>query len=363
LSQAPDDPVARFAEEGGAELIDLQLKVKEREERRAASEAKKAQAEAKRRAEEAAKNPTRFTAKQLLELQLPPMRWLVQDLIPPGMVVLASPPKIGKTWLNLQLAVSVATGTKFASYAMTQFGKVLFLDLEGGQRREQYRLQKVLGDTPVPEQLHIAFDWPNMNNGGLELLDRYIAEEGYVLVIIDIWNKFRRRASRNVNLYDWDSEVGQEIQTIARKHDITILLTHHTKKGAVDDHMESISGSQGLPGAADTNIVITRQRGTGNAVIYVTPRDGKEHHLAVEFNDGLWSILGDAAEVNGSKRRSAVHGLLTVRGCYMAPKDIAEELEDDVRSVRRILRKMRDDGAVEQNSKGQYRVKDAGKLV
>lgn len=352
LDSTGDPGLDRLVQEGGGRIIAI-----------AAAQKRRAREQAKRKAEAEALLPVRFTAKQIVELELPPIRWLVHDLIPVGMIVLASPPKIGKTWLNLQLAAAVATGQRFAEFADCDFGKVLFLDLEGGQRREKYRLQKVLGPTPATEQLHIAFDWPRMDQGGLELLERYIVEEGYRLIIIDIWNKFRPSKPRNADHYDWDSQVGHQVQQIARKHDVSIVLTHHTKKGSVDDHLESISGSNGLPGAADTNVVITRQRGTGQAVLYVTPRDAKEHHLAVEFNEGLWKILGDANEVHGSKRRSQIHGLLSVRRIFMSPKDIAEELEDDVRALRRILRKMRSDGAIEQDSKGRYRIKDAGPLL
>jgi hypothetical protein len=348
-----DPGLDRLAREGGARIISI-----------AAAQKRKLKAEAKRKAEEEAKLPTRFTAKQLLELELPPQKFLVDGLIPVGMTVLASPPKIGKTWLNLQLAVAVATGQRFADFAECQFGKVLFLDLEGGQRREKFRLQKVLGHNPANDQLHIAFDWPRMGSGGLELLDRYIREEGYVLVIIDIWNKFRRPKPRGADHYEFDSAVGHEVSSLARQHDMSIIVTHHTKKGSVEDHLESISGSNGLPGAADTNVVITRKRGTGQAMIQITPRDAREHSLAVEFNEGLWRILGDADEVHGTARRQAIHGLLSARGAWMSPREIAEELEEhDVRNVRRTLRKMRADRAVEQDAKGRYRIKDASKLV
>jgi RecA-family ATPase len=348
----PDDndpeaiAIREFARRSGGHVVEI-----------AKYQHRKKKEERKRKAEEEAKLPVGYTARQIVELELPPLKWLVDGLIPAGMIVLASPPKIGKTWLNLQLALAVSTGQRFADYAECQFGKVLFLDLEGGQRREKFRLQKLLGHMPAPEGLKVYFDFLRMDEGGLDLLDKMIAEEGYVLVIIDIWNKFRPPTPRGANLYDWDSQVGQQIQKIARKHDISVVLTHHTKKGSVDDHLESISGSNGLPGAADTNIVITRQRGTGQAVLYVTPRDAKEHHLAVEFQEGRWSILGDAAEIQGSKRRSQIHALLTARKIPMSVKEIAEELDDGARQIRRILSKMVDDAAIERDGKGRYRIK------
>jgi hypothetical protein len=343
----------------GATILEWSTNKARLEQARIERERKKAEAEAKRKADAQPTPPTRFTAKQLTELDIPPQKYLIHGMLPVGTSVLASPPKIGKTWLNLQLAAAVATGQQFADYATTEIGKVLFLDLEGGPRREKYRLQKVLASTPANDQLHIAFEWPRMGAGGLELLEQYIIEEGYILIIIDIWNKFRPPRPKGADFYDFDSAVGQAISDLARKHEISIILTHHTKKGSVEDHLESISGSNGLPGAVDTNIVITRRRGTGQAILQVTPRDGKEHKLAVEFNEGLWRILGDSEEVHGTARRNAIHGMLAARG-WMSARDLAEELdESDIRNVRRTLRKMRTEGVVEQDGKGRYRVRVA----
>jgi hypothetical protein len=355
-----DDPLAGFEREGGATIFRLELEAGRREQAKQASLAATAKRQAAReereRAAKEASRPVSYSSPELLAMDLPPQKWLVADLIPAGLCLLASPPKIGKTWLNLQLAIAAATGGMFCGYAMATACKVLFLDLEGGPRRERLRLKKLLNGAAAPENLHVAFDWPNMDNGGLEELDSWIEIHGFDLIIIDIWNKFRRRTPRGVNVYDFDSDVGHEVQNLVRKHDITVLLTHHTKKGRVEDHMESISGSQGLPGAVDTNIVIARKRGTGDAVLDVTPRDGREHHLAVDFVEGQWTILGDAGEVLGSKRRNKVHALLTQRGTWMSPKDIADELEDDIRSIRRTLRTMRDEGVVAVDAKGRFRL-------
>jgi hypothetical protein len=46
----------------------------------------------------------------LLSQELPPARWIVPDILPEGVTLLAGKPKIGKTWLAQGLAVAVATG-------------------------------------------------------------------------------------------------------------------------------------------------------------------------------------------------------------------------------------------------------------
>ena len=44
---------------------------------------------------------------------IPPTRWLVADLIAPGLTLLAAPPKAGKSYLALQMALCVAAGKPF----------------------------------------------------------------------------------------------------------------------------------------------------------------------------------------------------------------------------------------------------------
>ena len=49
-----------------------------------------------------------FTSKQLSEMTLPPIRYVVDDVIPMGMGLLVAKPKIGKSWMVLDLCLSVA---------------------------------------------------------------------------------------------------------------------------------------------------------------------------------------------------------------------------------------------------------------
>ena len=41
---------------------------------------------------------------------LPPPRWAVPDLLPEGLTLLAGAPKLGKSWLSLNLSVAIASG-------------------------------------------------------------------------------------------------------------------------------------------------------------------------------------------------------------------------------------------------------------
>ena len=54
-----------------------------------------------------------WTTANLLSTDFPPMRWAAPRYVPEGLVILAGRPKIGKSWLLMQLAVAVGTGGMF----------------------------------------------------------------------------------------------------------------------------------------------------------------------------------------------------------------------------------------------------------
>ena len=61
--------------------------------------------------------------------------WLVQGLLPAGMLAfVAGPPKKGKTWLGLALALALATGRPlFGVYSVPEPRNVLYVALEGSR--------------------------------------------------------------------------------------------------------------------------------------------------------------------------------------------------------------------------------------
>src|SRR5262249_4858307 len=61
------------------------------------------------------------------DLEVPPRDWLVEGLWPQRAVgFIGGPPKAGKSWLALDLAISVATGAPFLGRKVLTTGPVLF---------------------------------------------------------------------------------------------------------------------------------------------------------------------------------------------------------------------------------------------
>lgn len=57
-----------------------------------------------------AKPPDAICARDLQALVFPPIAWVVPSLIPDGLTLLAGKPKLGKSWLMLDISVTVGRG-------------------------------------------------------------------------------------------------------------------------------------------------------------------------------------------------------------------------------------------------------------
>ncbi len=53
--------------------------------------------------------PGIFSAAELQGRVFPPIKWIVPDILPEGLTLLAGKPKLGKSWLALDAAIAVAS--------------------------------------------------------------------------------------------------------------------------------------------------------------------------------------------------------------------------------------------------------------
>ena len=114
---------------------------------------------------------SRFTATELMEMELPPVTWVVPDVLPEGVTILGGKPKMGKSWMAYGLAVSVATGGVALGNKQVERGEALYLALEDNPRRLRKRLGKVLRGDPAPEGLDIWTRLPRLDEGGVEAIE------------------------------------------------------------------------------------------------------------------------------------------------------------------------------------------------
>lgn len=144
-----------------------------------------------------------ITADALGDLTFAPLRWVVQGILPEGAYLLSARPKVGKSWMALQVCLSVGFGEPFFGKPTTQ-GTAIYLALEDNNRRLQSRLKSLRPSGYKTTELHLFTKWPKFDQGGIEKLIALIERHQPVIVVIDTLAKVRPSTGRNSSVYESD---------------------------------------------------------------------------------------------------------------------------------------------------------------
>lgn len=235
-----------------------------------------------------------YSVPDLSEEERRPPEFIIDGMIPCGMTFLSGAPKIRKTFMALQMAISVATGQPFLGHSTTKCD-VAYLDLEGSKSRVSFRTERMT--TKIPRNVYITNTITERLADGLvdKLRQLHRERPSIRFIIIDTYSRARGSfKSFGVNAYDADVALLEPIQRMALEENIAILFIHHDKKGAgfMSDSFERLSGTMGISGSADCviNIVADGKRFDGKAMMEYTPRDAKGGEIKLVFDErfGEW---------------------------------------------------------------------------
>lgn len=307
--------------------------------------------------------PVFLNAASLFAMEFPPIKYVVPGYVAEGMTLLAGRPKLGKSWLVLEMALAVASGGICLGGVECEQGDVLYLALEDNPRRLQSRLKRLwqletLAKQPIPDRLTFVTEWPRAGNGGIEQLRTWIAGHREArLIIVDVLAMFRPMSKgRDQTLYDADYHAIKELQALASEAGVAIIVVHHARKGASEsgDPFEVISGTLGLSGAADTAIVLNRD--SNGTTLAGRGRDIEEFETAVIFDRMTckWNALGAADDVRRTDERSVILDALRDSGEPMSPAEIADALGLQRNNVRQLIFKMVKAGELVKAQRGRY---------
>ena len=247
-----------------------------------------------------------INAEDLQNRTYEPTPFLVDELIPEGLHILAGAPKIGKSWLALWLCLCVAQGQTLWNFTTTQ-GEVLYLSLEDSFQRIQTRLFDLT--EAAPPTLHFAIMADTLRHGLEQQIEQFLAEHPTTkLVVIDTLQRVRS-AGGDSNLYANDYQDVGLLKQLADQHHIAILLIHHLRKLHDDDPMNMISGSTGLSGAADSAFVLQKNARSANAAsLHCTGRDIPDRTLKLELDedDHVWKLLADSKTCSSASKISSL---------------------------------------------------------
>lgn len=237
---------------------------------------------------------------ELTEADKSPPEFIVEGLIPIGLTFISGAPKTRKSFLALQLCLSVARGTSFLGFRTTQ-ADCLYLDLEGSKSRISNRLSRL--SEPVPTNVLFSNQTANKLAGKLlDDLGLLLTEYPSIrLIVLDTYSRARGRVrASGANAYDSDVEFLEPLQRFAVNQAISIVCVHHLRKGAnfAADSFEGISGSMGISGSCDSVVTLSAAGGnrqSGVAKLEYTPRDAEGGALNLRFNGSTLSWEREAA--------------------------------------------------------------------
>lgn len=259
------------------------------------------------------------TAQELLEEPIDEADWIIEDLLPVGAHILAGAPKIGKSWMVLAMGLAVSMGQLFWDCAVCQ-GAVLYLCLEDTYARVKKRLWKLTDE--ANNSFYLANSVSTIKDGLAEQIEYFvITHPDLKLVFIDTFQKVRSPTGDSIYAADYGDF--SALKAVADKHNLAMMVVHHTRKMADEDIMNTVSGSSGITGSADSIWVLKRaSRGVGDATLTVTGRDVEFRELKLALRDCRWNLIERTSEEELEER--------DVPGCVLRALEFMNVREEDV---------------------------------
>ena len=222
----------------------------------------------------------------------------VEGLLCRGTYLFVGAPKVGKSFLMLQIAYHVSQGLPLWDYPVKKAG-VLYFSLEDDYVRLQQRLYQMFGESET-SNLHFATECKTVA-GGLENQIRSFVREhpDTGLIIIDTLKRVREGNGTDYS-YSSDYDIVSRLKGIADNCHVTMIIVHHTRKQKADDVFETISGTNGLLGAADGAFLLSKEKRTANeAMLDIIGRDQQDQRLQLRRNTEnlTWEFAGAETEL------------------------------------------------------------------
>lgn len=296
------------------------------------------------------------SASTLYDTAFPAPAFAVNNKLATGLAMLAAKPKIGKTWMAIQLATAIACGDElFLKGKVKTPGMVLYYALEDTPRRLSERLHMLCPEAGGSdfERMHVLHEWH-----GVGTVEALVQKHKYKLIVIDPYLATTPER-KTQDLVRADYAELQPLRKLAEKHKTTVLVVHHLRK-ATGEARDLVIGTTGLTAAVDTLWILQNTPDGDKAKrLTITGRDVPERTLNVElsFSAGTqfgWRVIADGpeAEAGGPLQRQILR-LLADNGA-MFSKEIARTLNRESNNVYVRLHKMRNAGIVEKQENGKY---------
>jgi len=245
--------------------------------------------------------------KALRTKDIPPLKFAIDQILPEGLVLFCGRAKSMKSWTMLLICYLVQNGMDALGRETTQ-GDCLYLGLEDSERRLKDREKKLGIDTLTPP--YVDVDAPYLKMGLEDSLQKWIeAVNNPRLIVIDTLARVKQAmGKRSGTAYDHDNETLRDIQKLAVKNGVTIVLVSHLNKAPQDYAFDKITGSTGLQGMCDAMWLCERGEHGAPSTLIGRGRDIHDFEYSLTWNEETWryDYLGNLAEVTLNDNRKEI---------------------------------------------------------
>lgn len=308
-----------------------------------------------------------FLLSEFSTIKIEPPKWVVEGLFAEGLNLCCSYPKEGKSYLMLNTSFSVLRGLPLCGQFACEKAPVLHFSLEENNSELMERFQRLGVKLDSPEAGFFTMD-----NGPTTFKDLHSDIKYWLkiqpktrLIVVDTMGKIQPEGSKNKSDYQNDVDFLGNLQRIAKKNRLGIVLVHHTTKTICpEDPFREIIGSVGTWGTVDMACVLKPNPDEKTWTLFFKGRRGKRQQVALsrrmgQFNgktewNGWWDYVGEAEEYLVTNETKEILDILKEHPDGIGPKEISQITGISENNLSKRLFRMKQRGEVKSPSRGKW---------
>ena len=276
------------------------------------------------------------SAEALLAQPSVPLFSLADGLLHEGLFMLGGQHLTGKSWLMLDLALSVATGGRVWQYFPVQESQpVLYMALQDPRRRLQDRLLAIQPDFRTDGVLQFICRFPELDEGGLDKLRGWVESGRYRLIVLDSLPRlvpYSRGYRKTVQAL-------AKLQDLCHRHAVCLVTLVPLGMAEMDPIFDAVPKSKGAPSVL---WVLEARFGDPIRMLYTRDDQGIYRTLRLHFAGKQWHHLGpeEEREKKPSQLRQDFLDLFEVTGGAMREDELCEVLSNSPGLYRKTIRSL-----------------------
>ena len=312
------------------------------------------------------------------------MEYLIGQILPKaGLVILAGPPKSGKSNLITDLCFKLCKKwnplgldkNPFLGTPIKERGDVLYLALEDSDDTMTIKIQKMKVEKQKPKpDIYTGNQCPCIGKGLEESIVAWKASTPAAkMVVIDTFQKIKPLfTTKSANAYEVDYHYLSKLHGLAKENDLLIIYLHHLAKQTASNKAtyswDKIMGSVGHQGVPDVMWMLERDEHGNRAVFRGRGRVIPDFEMELNWNAETFryeyggSVKGNYVRKNNKEIYGAMGSLHMKHGADhdIFPKDVCKVLsltgKKDTDRIRKNMIRLRGNGDITSGEAyGSYR--------